>query len=401
MIGGLAVERKISIPSLLLFIVLVGFPQISETIYTPSLPDISKHLQASSNMIQLTLSIYFLGFAFGVFCWGRLSDSIGRRPALLWGILVYGIGSLGCYLSGSAEWLLLSRFIQAFGASTGSVVTQTILRESIDGAKRHAVFAQISAALAFTPAIGPLIGGWVDQTLGFRAVFGTLVVMSVAVFMYTFVSLPETKISSPSKISTLSVARRLMSDTRVWAFGFLIGTTNGILFSYYAEAPFLFMEYFQMRPGTFGFFGIFVAMSSIFGAMLSKKLLTRFPAEKIIFIGSVVTALGATCLTAHALSGMDPSAISLMIMIASIFTLLLGIGMAIPNCLSLALIQYSDVLGTAGAIFGLGYYVVVSLITSGMSYLHSGSLVTMPLYFLVLAISMAIVSKRLVEQAKR
>lgn len=67
----------------------------------------------------------------------------------------------------------------------------------------------------------------------------------------------------------------------------------------------------------------------------------------------------------------------------------------IPNCLSLALVHYGDVLGTAGAIFGLGYYVVVSLITSGMSYLHNGSLLTMPMYFLVLAISMALVSKKL------
>lgn len=93
-------QRKISKPSLLLFIVLVGFPQISETIYTPSLPDIAHHLGAGNNVNQLTLSIYFLGFAFGVYCWGRLSDSIGRRPAMLWGILVYGLGSLGCYLSG-------------------------------------------------------------------------------------------------------------------------------------------------------------------------------------------------------------------------------------------------------------------------------------------------------------
>ncbi|GIP04969.1 hypothetical protein J28TS4_33760 [Paenibacillus lautus] len=189
-------QRKISKPSLLLFIVLVGFPQISETIYTPSLPDIAHHLGAGNNAIQLTLSIYFLGFAFGVYCWGRLSDSIGRRPAMLWGILVYGLGSLGCYLSGSAEWLLVSRFIQAFGASTGSVVTQTILRETVDGAKRHGVFAQISAALAFTPAIGPLIGGWVDQSLGFRAVFFTLVILSAAVLTYTWISLPETRVQA-------------------------------------------------------------------------------------------------------------------------------------------------------------------------------------------------------------
>ncbi|MCP1310755.1 multidrug effflux MFS transporter [Paenibacillus tyrfis] len=388
-------QRKISTPSLWLLIILVGFPQISETIYTPSLPDIAKSLHTTDNAIQLTLSIYFLGFAAGVFCWGRLSDSIGRRPAMLWGILVYSLGSLGCYLSGSAEWLLVSRFIQAFGASTGSVVTQTILRESIDGAKRHAVFAQISAALAFTPAIGPLIGGWVDQAFGFRAVFFTLVGMSAAIFTYTLVSLPETRVSTSSGVHTFSVAKRLVSDRRVWSFGFLIGAANGILFSYYAEAPFIFIEFFHMNPGVFGFLGIFVALSSILGAMLSKKLLTRVPAEKIIFLGSLVTMAGAVGLTVLALYGISPSAAGLAFMVASIFILLLGIGMAIPNCLSLALVNYGDVLGTAGAIFGLGYYVVISLITSGMSYLHNGSLLIMPIYFLVLAVSMALVSKKL------
>ncbi|USG64792.1 multidrug effflux MFS transporter [Brevibacillus ruminantium] len=389
-------ERKISTPSLFLLIILVGFPQISETIYTPSLPDIANSLHTSSSTIQLTLSIYFLGFAFGVFCWGRLSDSIGRRPAMLWGIFVYGFGSLGCYLSDSAALLLLCRFIQAFGASTGSVVTQTILRESVEVTKRHAVFAQISAALAFTPAIGPLIGGWVDQFLGFRAVFFTLVVMSVAIFIYTFASLPETRASGVSNVQTLPVLKRLVADRRIWAFAFMIGATNGILFSYYAEAPFIFMEYFHMTPGSFGFFGIFVALSSVFGAMLSKKLLNKFPAEKIILIGSLVSTFGAVCLTGFTLYGVNPSLLSLAFMVASIFTLLLGIGMSIPNCLSLALVNYSDVLGTAGAIFGLGYYVVVSLITSGMSYLHNGSLVTMPIYFLVLAILMSLVSNKMI-----
>lgn len=388
-------NRKISTPALWLLIILVGFPQISETIYTPSLPDIANHLHASSNAIQMTLSIYFLGFSFGVFCWGRLSDSIGRRPAMLWGIAVYGLGSLGCYLSPSVEWLMASRFIQAFGASTGSVVTQTILRESIDGAKRHAVFAQISAALAFTPAIGPLIGGWIDQSLGYQAVFFTLVVMSIAIGAATFTSLPETKGTAATSISTLSVAKRLMMDRRVWAYGFLIGAANGLLFSYYAEAPFIFIEFFSMKPGMFGFFGIFVALSSIFGALLSKKLLGKMPAEKIILMGTLVTTAGALCLTCLTLSGMSPSVLNLILMVMGIFVILLGIGMAIPNCLSLALVHYQDVLGTAGALFGLGYYLIVSLMTSGMSYLHNGSLATMPLYFLGIGIIMVLVSKSL------
>ncbi len=83
--------KKVSVPSLWLMIILIAFPQISETIYTPSLPDISKVLQVSNNTMQLTLSIYFAGFAVGVFCWGFLSDFIGRKPAMLWGIVTYNI----------------------------------------------------------------------------------------------------------------------------------------------------------------------------------------------------------------------------------------------------------------------------------------------------------------------
>lgn len=108
--------KKLAVPSLLLMIVLVAFPQISETIYTPSLPDIAHALGASNSSVQLTLSIYFVGFALGVFCWGWLSDLTGRRPAMLCGLVVYGIGSLMCFYSESILLLLASRFIQAFGA---------------------------------------------------------------------------------------------------------------------------------------------------------------------------------------------------------------------------------------------------------------------------------------------
>ncbi len=393
--------RKVSVPSLWLFIVLVGFPQISETIYTPSLPDIAEQLQASGNRIQLTLSIYFLGFAAGVFCWGRLSDFIGRRPSLLWGIAVYGVGSLGCYVSPSVEWLLVSRFVQAFGASTGSVVTQTILRESIPDDQRHGMFAQISAALAFTPAIGPLLGGWIDQWLGFRAVFMALIVMSIAIFVYTWTSLPETRDAATiTKTSSFAVAGRMIKDSDIWTFSFLIGATNGILFSYYAEAPFIFIDFFGLEPGWFGLLGICVAVSSIMGAILSKKLLSRLSAEAIIFYGCLTTAVGTLIFTAFALTGLQSNARSMAFILVCLFIVLLGIGMTIPNCLSLALVQYKDAIGTAGAVFGLSYYLLVSLITSGMSYFHNESLLTMPLYFLGLAIVMLLVSKALVNRKR-
>ncbi|AIQ77111.1 multidrug effflux MFS transporter [Paenibacillus odorifer] len=389
--------KKYAAPSLLLMIVLVAFPQISETIYTPSLPDIAVALGSTNSSVQLTLSIYFIGFALGVFSWGWLSDFIGRRSSMLAGVLVYGMGSLMCFYSESIHLLLVSRFIQAFGAATGSIITQTILRESVSGNKRHVMFAQISAVIAFTPAVGPLIGGWVDQAFGFRAVFFTLVMMSVLLFMYAFWKLPETTdVSMRKKVAILPIVKKMLALPRVLVFGLLIGGINGILFSYYAEAPFIFIEHFQISPGVYGFLGIIVALASIVGAMISKRLLTLYAPEKIIHIGCIVMAGGALLLTIASSLVSLPDMIVIVCILITLFVLLMGAGIALPNCLSLALVQFQDVVGTAGAIFSLGYYLLVSLATWGMSALHNGSLLTMPIYFLGISGGMWLLGKKFI-----
>ncbi|MEK8128892.1 multidrug effflux MFS transporter [Paenibacillus filicis] len=394
--------KNVAVPSLLLMIVLVAFPQISETIYTPSLPDISAVLGVSSNDVQLTLSLYFVGFALGVFGWGWLSDRIGRRPAMLGGLLVYGLGSLMCLYSESISMLLVSRFIQAFGAATGSIITQTILRESVSGQKRHAMFAQISAVIAFTPAVGPLIGGWIDQALGFRAVFFSLVAMSVFLLIYAFLRLPETTdVSKRNKVAILPILKRMLALPRVLVFGLLIGGINGILFSYYAEAPFIFIEHFRVSPGVYGLLGVIVALASVIGAMVSKRLLTVQAPEKTIHNGCLVMTAGAFLLTIvsslDSLNMLPDLAVS-MGMLLTVFILLLGAGIALPNCLSLALVRFQDVVGTAGAVFSLGYYLLVSLTTWGMSALHNGSLMTMPLYFLGISVFLWLFSKKFITQ---
>ncbi|CAM3278827.1 multidrug effflux MFS transporter [Vagococcus fessus] len=386
-------------PGVLLLICLVGFPQISETIFTPSLPQIASAYGVSMSTAQLTLSVYFLAFAFGVFAWGWLSDSIGRRKAMNYGILMYGVGSLMCYLSGSITGLLVARFIQAFGASTGSITTQTILRESYEGNERHQLFAKISAALAFTPAIGPLIGGFVGQAQGYRAVFFTLVLMSIGIFIYSYLSLPETFIPSKSqqKVSILEVAKRLITNPRVITFGIIIGGINGLLFSYYAEAPFVFIEQFGLSQSRYGFLGIVIALATVLGSLLSKQLLSRFKPERIIRLGLSVALLGAIVLLGVSYLFSDVPLVQMIAYIMSVFIMLVGTGIALPNCLSLALVDFKDVVGTAGALFSLGYYLLVSGCTFMMSVLHNGSLLTLPLYFIALLIIQLGLSKRYIK----
>lgn len=75
------------LPATWLIILLVGLPQLCETVYTPSLPDIANSLNTSHSMVEYTLSIYLLGFSIGTLFWGNISDRLEENPALLQALL--------------------------------------------------------------------------------------------------------------------------------------------------------------------------------------------------------------------------------------------------------------------------------------------------------------------------
>ena len=132
---------------------------------------------------------------------------------------------------------------------------------------------------------------------------------------------------------------------------------------------FIFIEYFQLSPSMYGFLGIVVASAYIIGAKVSKRLLAIYKPEKIIYIGCIVMTGGAIFLSVITSFGSNPNIIYMIGFLVAMFILLLGIGIALPNCLSLALVDFQDVIGTAGALFSLGYYIIVTMTIWGMSQL--------------------------------
>jgi Bcr/CflA subfamily drug resistance transporter len=373
-----------TVPSLGLIITLVGFPQISESIFTPVLPQLQSALQVSANRVQLTMSSYFVAFAIGVLIWGQLADKWGRRPAMLAGIGVYLLGNVGLFWSPSFTWLLASRLIQAFGASAGSVVTQTIMRESFSGLTGARVFARTSAAMALAPALGPLIGGIMQTYFGYRSVFGTLVVMAVAVGLYALSRLPETQPTTvaAAPVNQVAVVRRLLTDRVVWGYGLLIGGINGVLFSYYAEAPFIFMTHFGYSAVHYGWLGLILASASLLGAVLVNWLLNWWSPERVALVGLGFSVLASGGLVVAAYGQ------SARAMLVTIFLTFLGLNVTLPNALNRALIGYEDVMGSASGWFSLGYYLLVSGFTYGMSWLHNGTVQTLPWYMLALCAGM-------------
>lgn len=373
-------------PSLGLVIVLVGFPQISESIFTPVLPQLQHVLAVSANQIQLTMSTYFVAFAIGVLVWGQFADYWGRRPAMLTGIGVYLVGNVGLLVSTQFTTLLIWRLVQAFGASTGSVVTQTIMRESFTGVRGAKVFAKTSAAMALAPALGPLIGGIMQTISGYRGVFATLVTMAIVVGLLAQAGLPETRqlTTHAPIVKQCLVVQRLLTDPVVWGYGLLIGGINGALFSYYAEAPFIFMTHFGYSAVAYGWLGLVLAAASLLGALIVGRLLNRWTPEQVTGGGLIVSmVMSAGLVGAAALH-------QATLMIIGIFLTFLGFNITLPNALNRALVGYEQVMGSASGWFSLGYYLLVSAVTYGMSWWHNGAINRLPLYLLVLSLGMGL-----------
>jgi drug resistance transporter, Bcr/CflA subfamily len=375
-----------TVPSILLIIVLVGFPQISESIFTPVLPQISQSMHVSAGTSQLTMSIYFIAFAIGVLFWGQLSDKIGRRLAMNLGIIVYLIGNVGLFISPTFHFLLVSRFIQAFGASVGSVVTQTIMRESFDGIEGAKVFSKVGAAMALSPAFGPLIGGLLETYLGYRNVFSALIVIATLVLIYSYSRLPETRdINSIQQVSLLKVTWRLLKDPVVWSYGILIGGINGILFGYYSEAPFIFINHFGYSSVRYGSLGMTLALASLLGAILVNFLVKYLRSETIAIVGLTFSCIAGLLLL-----------ISLQfdqayLLIIGFFLIFLGLNTTLPITLNLALKGYEDVIGSASGIFSFGYYLIVSFLTYLVSFIHNGTIWSLPIFIFITSLIMLLV----------
>lgn len=163
--------------ALVLVTALLMFPQIAETIYSPALTDISARFSVSAAQAAQTLSVYFIGFAVGVLLWGGFSDRYGRRPALLAGLGVYAAGCLLALWASDFSLLLVARIVTAAGTATGSVVTQTVLRDCYSGRQLAGIFSFIGLALAVSPAIGVYIGGGLTAIWGMRGVFSALAIL--------------------------------------------------------------------------------------------------------------------------------------------------------------------------------------------------------------------------------
>ncbi len=389
-------SQRLKVPALWVLFLLTMFPQLGETIYSPALPDIAHYFLTTNAMAQWTLSAYFIGFTIGVFFWGWLSDHIGRRRPMLISLLTYLIASIFCLHAVSINQLLLFRVIQGLGASCGSVLVQAIVREALSVSKRRFFYSSAGFLLAASTTMGPLLGGYLTELISWHANFYFLAFMGLVLFFLALLMLPETHFNNAGfgSKSMWPVFKRMITDKHILASTWIIGVINGILFGYYAEGPFIFIRMIKLTPSEFGQLGLFIAIASLMGTLISTRLIKKYSPKKIVNIGSILlilTALIFVLVIYFIPVSIHHKVLSIIIVLLPVMGLIFAsFGFLLPIILSEALLAYKQCLGRAGALFGSGYYLLISVFTWIMGAIHNGQAWPMPVYFLLLSISAVI-----------
>ncbi|WP_077216765.1 MFS transporter [Piscirickettsia litoralis] len=186
----------------------------------------------------------------------------------------------------------------------------------------------------------------------------------------------------------------------------LIGITNAFIFCFYAEGPFIFINHVKLSSQEYGLLGIFIAVASIFGGFAYRHLQKGLEDKTIAYLGGLMSFIGSGLMlfgliVLNSVGAEKHVIISIIVIMLPFMLISFGsFGLVVPVVLSQALVKYQDCLGTAGALFGLLYYMVLSVLTWTMGLIHNKTLWPMPSYFFVLSFVMLLMFKASSRKSK-
>lgn len=318
---------------------------IASNIYLPALADMAADLDTTIAGAQFALTGFLLGVAGGQVIVGALTDSLGRRRVLLWGLAVLTLASVLVMLAPTLTVLIAGRVLQGLGSSAAVVVTRAVVSDTARGPQAARAYSVLMGMLAAGPLFGPLLGTLLVPLGGWRATFAGLLVLSVAYFAVAAATVPETL---PRSARTPVRVRRLLGNyarlardsgyvgnALAMAFGF------GALATHVSASSFVAQEVLRTDEWGFTFLYMCYALAVMGGSALNAPLSARFGARRMLLITQAIGIASTAAMAVFALVGP--------------FTVLTFLLTVIPGCAAgSALLANATTLTLARAAFAAG-----------------------------------------------
>jgi DHA1 family bicyclomycin/chloramphenicol resistance-like MFS transporter len=320
--------------------------------YLPALPTIAADLHASVPATQATLMSFFIAFGGCQIVYGPVSDAVGRKPPLYFGLALFAIGSIGCGLSPTIEWLIAFRFIQGVGAASVMVIPRAIIRDLHTGVEATRLMSLCMLVLSVSPILAPLTGSALIVPFGWRAVFVAVTIVAILGFLLTAFFLRETHLPRDRmKVSAknlLSGFGRLLCHARFLGLTFIGGLGMASFFTFLASSSFIYIEHFGLTPTEFSVAFSMNAIGFIGASQFAAHLGSRYGMARMVFTAVSIYAAFLLVLLALTLIGVD----KLWVLMALLFFAFASMGVVIPTVMVLALDDHGPIAGMASALGG-------------------------------------------------
>ncbi|MCA3776333.1 MAG: multidrug effflux MFS transporter [Burkholderia sp.] len=335
---------------LFLLMLVVCLPRVTIDAYLPSLPAMADALHGTDAQLQLTLTLYMVGYALSMLVSGPLSDRYGRRPVLLGGLCLYVVASAACALSTSIPALIAARVFQALGGCTGTVIGRVIVRERFPAATQATMLGHISAGMALSPVVAPLAGSAIAEWLGWRGVFGWLAAGGLVATAMVLRYLPETRARDAvpqAGPGLLRIYAGLLRERRFLRYSLAISFVYCTYYPFIAESSTLFQRQIGVSgPVYAAIFGVTV-LGYLIGSSAFARTSRRWSADAVIAVAAAVNLAGAVVLwIGGAVAPMTVTAL-----VVPMFVVMIAVGIAIPACQFAVMQPYTKIAGTASGLF--------------------------------------------------
>lgn len=343
-------ERAFTGRILFLLAGLAALGTLATNIILPAFPQIGAELHVSERDLGLTLSSFFVAFAFGQLFVGPLSDCVGRKWLMLGGLATFVVGSALCAFSNMLEFMILGRVVQALGACATSVLARAIARDLFDGEALARALALTMIAMAAAPGFSPLIGTALVTLLGWRIIFAFVATFALVLAYQYWNDISETLPTEhrvPLSISNVaSTYARLAIDLRFILPALSVSLVIGGLYTFFAAAPSVLIQELGLTGLQLAIFFAATVVIVFSAGFLAPKLAHRWGQSAVGMFGIASACVGSLSMLAFSETP------DLLIITATLAVFLFGMGLINPLGTAISLHPFGNQAGSASALLG-------------------------------------------------
>ncbi|AJZ90297.1 Bcr/CflA family multidrug efflux MFS transporter [Cedecea neteri] len=324
---------------------------LSIDMYLPALPMIAQGFNVPAGSAQMTLSTYILGFAIGQIFYGPMADSLGRKPVVLGGTLVFALAAIACALSQTIDQLIWMRFLHGLAAAAASVVINALMRDIYPKEEFSRMMSFVMLITTIAPLVAPMIGGAVLVWYSWHTIFWILaaaaLLASAMIFFFIHETLAPEMRQKFNLRTTAGNFATLFRHKRVLSYMLASGFSFAGMFSFLSAGPFVYIELNHVSPQHFGYYFALNVVFLFFMTMINSRFVRRVGAINMFRAGLYIQFAMAVWLVVS--SQLD---FGFWAMVLGVAVFISCVSLVSSNAMAVILDEFPHMAGTASSLAG-------------------------------------------------